>query len=70
MAEQQARQVLSRLLADCLGWQRDHAKFEALRAEKWMDSALAAYIEHGAARLVSRNGNSFKAFPTLTGRAR
>jgi ATP-dependent DNA ligase len=25
-----------------------------------------AYVEHGAARLVSRNGNTFKSFPVLT----
>jgi bifunctional non-homologous end joining protein LigD len=25
-----------------------------------------AYVEHGTARLVSRNGNTFKSFPTLT----
>lgn len=25
-----------------------------------------AHIEHGSARFVSRNGNTFKSFPTLT----
>jgi len=32
---------------------------------KWDGFRCLAYIEHGRCRLVSRNGNEFKSFPTL-----